>query len=160
MADLYGAEEVKLKAAPWWIPILPSRRKTHRNKTGYARPATPTWAPMAYDRMYTASMSLLDATTAMIPKSSAWARHFFQKWKAQWSRAYGARRISRPRQTIPKAHSIIAVPSTQPRAMNKPHTNHTSKAFADITGIIDELPRKNAPTSRLLTRKPPICASR
>jgi hypothetical protein len=42
MADLYGAEEVKLKAAPWWIPILPSRRKTHRNKTGYARPATPT----------------------------------------------------------------------------------------------------------------------
>jgi hypothetical protein len=42
MADLYGAEEAKLKAAPWWIPILPSRRKTHRNKTDYASPATPT----------------------------------------------------------------------------------------------------------------------
>jgi hypothetical protein len=26
--------------------------------------------------------------------------------------------------------------------MNKPHTNHTSKAFADITGIINELPIK------------------
>jgi hypothetical protein len=44
--------------------------------------------------------------------------------------------------------------------MNKPHTNHTSKAFADITGIINELPIKNGHTSGLITRKPPICARR
>jgi hypothetical protein len=72
---------------------------------------------------------------------------------------YGARRISRPRQTNPKAHSIIAVPSTQPRAMNSPHTNQTNKAFADMTGTINKLLLKMSDTA-LLTHESPICAAR
>jgi hypothetical protein len=42
MAELCGAEEAKLKAARRRIPTLPSRRKTHRNKTGYSCRARPT----------------------------------------------------------------------------------------------------------------------
>jgi len=42
---------------------------------------------------------------------------------------------------------MIAVPITHPRAMKIPHTNHTSKAFADITGTIKQLLLKMSATN-------------
>lgn len=50
------------------------------------------------------------------------------------------KRYTLPRRTqiMPSKRSMTHVPSAQPRAMKKPHTNQLSNALAEMTGTIGE----------------------